>query len=183
VNLTAAAAFTAAVLSLVNVAATYHLARRGHRENWRREQERPIVARCLTLSAEARGKWWDASVAKQDMSAGDAWAGSKGLQHIEECLQLVLDLRYEVAQLDLLASRPVRQAAGELVAAHEKEGLRLVVTKRGQEDYPPRQANYDKLGKLQGAFVERTRTDLGLGPSLPVPPRSLLGKILARDQD
>jgi hypothetical protein len=183
VNLTAAAAVSAAVLSFVNVAYTYHLARRGHRENWRREQERPIVARCLTLSAEARGKWWDVSVARQDMSAGDAWAGSKGLQHFDECTHLLLDLRYEVAQLDLLASRPVRQAAGELVDAHQNEALRLSITTRGEEDYPPRQANYDKLGKLQGALVERTRADLGLGPSLKVPPRSLLGKILARDQD
>jgi hypothetical protein len=76
VDLTAVAAFTAAALSLVNVVISYRLTSRGHREQSRRDQERPIVARSLTLSADALGEWWDASVAKQDMAVG-ASAGSE----------------------------------------------------------------------------------------------------------
>jgi len=52
VDLTAAAAFTAAALSLVNVAISYRLTSRGHREQWRRDEARPIVARMLKLSAD-----------------------------------------------------------------------------------------------------------------------------------
>ena len=68
-DLAAVAAFTAAGLSLVNIGLSARLASRGQREQWRREQERPIVARCLTLSADALSEWWDASVAKQDAEA------------------------------------------------------------------------------------------------------------------
>ena len=69
VDLAAVAAFTAAGLSLVNVAISARLASRGAREQWRRDQERPIVARCLTLSDDALGEWWDDSVAKQVLTA------------------------------------------------------------------------------------------------------------------
>ena len=183
-DLATVAAFTAAGLSLVNVAISARMTSRGHREQWRREQERPLVARSLTLSEEARGEWWDTSVAKQDMSEDDAWGGSKAQQHWGKGWRLVHDLRYEVAQLDLLASLPVRQIARELVTAHERAASRLVIlVKPGQDDYPLRQEHYDEIHKLQAALAEMTRGDLGLGPSLRVPPRSLLGKILARAQE
>jgi hypothetical protein len=45
VDLSAIAAFTAAALSAVNILISYRLTSRGHLEQWRREQERPIVAR------------------------------------------------------------------------------------------------------------------------------------------
>jgi hypothetical protein len=57
-------------LSLVNVAISARMASRGQREQWRRDQERPVVARCLTLSANAASEWWDASVARQDAEPG-----------------------------------------------------------------------------------------------------------------
>ena len=63
------AAFTAAGLSLVNVAISARLVSRGQREQWRRDQERPIVARCITLSGDALSEWSDASVAKQRADA------------------------------------------------------------------------------------------------------------------
>ena len=121
-------------------------------------------------------------MAKQDMSADAAWAGSEGEQHLKKGVQVVEDLRYEVAQLDLLASSPVRQIAGELVRAHHYEVLRLILTKPGHDD-PRRQEGRDKIVKLQRTLVERTRTDLGIGPSVQVPPHSLLAKMLGRDQE
>lgn len=53
VNLTAIAAFTAAGLSLVNIVLSARLTRHHHLEQWRRDEERPVVARLLTLSQTA----------------------------------------------------------------------------------------------------------------------------------
>jgi len=176
VDLAVIAAFTAAGLSLVNVAISARMASRGQREQWRRDQERPVVARCLTLSANAAGEWWDASVAKQDADAAaprsqmDAhW--EKGRQHLDE-------LRFEVAQLDLLASPAVRATAASLVSEHQRETSRLIMrVKPGQDDFEGRRASQVKIEELHKALVECARADLGLG--LPAQPRSLLGKLLA----
>lgn len=175
-DLAAVAAFVAAGLSLVNVAISARLASRGQREQWRRDQERPIVARCLSLSADASSEWWDTSVEKQDADVGT----SRTLvdPHWDKGHQLLHDLFYEVAQLDLLASPPVRQVARDLFQAHEKEEFRLALqVKPGQDDSEGRVAVQVKIQELQSILVEKVRADLGLG--LPVPPRSLLGKILA----
>ena len=170
------AAFTAAGLSLVNVAISARLVSRGQREQWRRDQERPIIARCLTLSDDALSEWWDASVAKQDADA-DTYRAAMD-PHWDKGRQLLHDLRYEVAQLDLLASRAVRQVTRDLVAAHETEPTRLVtLAKPGQDDFKGRRAAQVRIEELQGALVERARADLGLG--LRVPPGSLLGQFLA----
>jgi hypothetical protein len=173
------AAFAAAGLSLVNVAISARLANRGQREHWRRDQERPIVARCLTLSDDVFSEWWDASVAKQDASA-DA-SPTLADPHWDKGRELLHDLRYEVAQLDLLASRAVRQVAGDLVKAHERELTRLLLSaKPGEDDSEGRIATQAKIQGLQGALVERARTDLGLDLALRVPPGSPLGQMLGR---
>ena len=52
-NLAVAAAFLAALLSLVNVLITARLASQGRLQQWRREEMRPVVARILSLSREA----------------------------------------------------------------------------------------------------------------------------------
>jgi hypothetical protein len=182
-DLAAAAAFTAAGLSLVNVAISARLASRGHREQWRRDQERPIVARCLTLSRDIHSQLWDCSVAKQNMRKGDAWAGSKAQQHALKGLDLLHDLTYETAQLDLLASDYVRQAARALVVAHQKEAGRLVGLKPGQDDDDARRTNQVKIEELNTALVERTRADFGLGSSQQVPPNSILGRTPGRDRE
>ncbi len=79
--------------------------------------------------------------------------------------------------MDLLASRTVRQLARDLVETPETETSRLpLMAKPGQDDYEGTEATRVKIEELR-ALVEGTRTDLGLG--LPVPPGSLLGKLLA----
>lgn len=175
-DLAVIAAFTAAGLSLVNVAISARIANRGQREQWRRDQERPVVARCLTLSANAAGEWWDASVAKQEADASAP--RSRMDPHWEKGLQILDELRFQVSQLDLLASGPVREAAGDLFKAHLSERGRLILKARpGQDDFPGRQAAHVKFEELHEALVGRVRADLGLG--LPAQPRSLLGKLLA----
>ncbi|HEX3966079.1 MAG TPA: hypothetical protein VHZ03_57120 [Trebonia sp.] len=140
------------------------------------DQERPVVARCLTLSANAAGEWWDASVAKQEADASPP--RSQMGPHWEKGLKVLDELRFEVAQLDLLASGPVRQAAGHLIEAHQSERGRLILKARpGQGDFPGRRAAQVKFEELHKVLVERARADLGLG--LPAQPRSLLDKLLA----
>ena len=179
-DLAAAAAFTAAGLSLVNVVITAWLGRRGQREQWRREQERPIVARCLSLSAEARVEWGAAAVARRAMGEGDAWVGSDGERRTQRGLQLMRDLYYEFAQLDLLASPAVRHVAARLIRAHEPSPAWLVGAKTDEDDFESWLAKADAIREEEAALIERARTDLGLGSGLQVPPRSLLAKILAR---
>ena len=68
-NLTTIAAFTAAGLALVDVVVNVfwgsRLTSRAQVEQWRRNEERPIVARILTLSEDARALYWPAFDAKQ----------------------------------------------------------------------------------------------------------------------
>jgi hypothetical protein len=114
-------------------------------------------------------------VAKQyaDASAPD----NRMDEHWETGRQLLHDLRYEVAQLDLLAGRTVCQVAYELVEAHQRETSRLLMlAKPGQDDFEGRQAAQVKIEELQSALVKSTRTDLGLDLS-GGPPESR-GKLL-----
>lgn len=135
-----------------------------------------MVARCLTLSANVQSEWWDASVAKEnaDVSASRRqmdphW--EKGRQHLDE-------LRFEAAQLDLLASRTMREVASSIVTEHQKETGRLIMrVKSGQKDFEGRRAAHAKIGELHKTLVESARADLGLDQSAPH--RSLLGKLLA----
>ena len=177
------AAFAAAGLALINVAVTVRLAHRGQREQWRREQERPIVARCVAISTDIRDEWREASFARLDVQA-PVGAQLDVQKRVNRGWQALRNLRYEVAQLDLLASHTVRQAARDLVAAHEQEVRRLAFPPNpATDENAARLASHAKIGKLEEALVERTRTDLGLAPvgSLPyAKPRGLLGMLLAR---
>ena len=56
----------------------------------------------------------------------------------------------------------------------------LLAVKPGRDDYEGRRATQVKIEELQGALVERARTDLGLDLALRVPPGSLLGQMLGR---
>ena len=90
---------------------------------------------------------------------------------------LMHDLEFQVAQLDLLASVPMRRIANDLCTAHFEERFRLEDAESGEEDVEGRVAVDAKVDELTIAFVERARADLGLG--LAKPPRSLLGMLLA----
>jgi hypothetical protein len=173
-DLAATAAFVAAGLSLVNVGITAKLTSRGQREQWQREQEQPIVARCLTLSQEASHEWFEASTARVHRSPGDALMDNANWK---EGRKLLHDLRYEVARLDLLASSPVRRVASDLVEAHVQESNRLGVTTPRPDEAKAREASQDLIAQLQAALVDGARADLGLGPAKPS--KSLLGMLLA----
>jgi hypothetical protein len=179
VDLAAVAAFTAAGLSLVNVAISARLASRGQREQWRRDQERPVVARCLTLSDDAASEWWEA--AKPQFVEAEDDPRTRMELHEDKGRELLRDLRNEVAQLDFLASRAVRQVARDLVEAHQREMSRLVTKAQSRQNpFEVTLAAQDRIKELQSALMERSRTDLGLDLGVRVPPGSLLGQMLGR---
>ena len=121
------------------------------------------LARCLTLSGSALVKWWDTSVARQAVSAGTQWNGSAAAAALaERAASVAADRSYEVAQLDLLASRSSARWHPKLIAAHEKEATRLVLLKPGEDDYEHRAQKRETIIGLQRVLVERARTDLGL---------------------
>jgi hypothetical protein len=172
VNWTAIAAFTAAGLSLVNVAVSARLAGRGRLEQWRRDEERPIVARMLTLSADALDKWqaagyarheWidslnaDPSRSSEDVMARDEaserwWAGS----------ELYDKLRFEGAQLDLIAGHPLRDAATTLVREHESVRHRIRPASGASDWFELLTEHNNKIVRLHEDLIKKTRADLGV---------------------
>lgn len=166
VDLSAIAAFTAAGLSLVNVAVSYRLSSQGHLEQWRREQERPIVARILTLSRDATKAWMDTASAKEDLrdryqaagfGAEDAALRKQMAEHWARGNEVHRDMRFETEQLDLLAGPQLRKVARDLTNKHDS--ARINLRPAGPND----QFNhYFAIEKLERALREAARADLGL---------------------
>jgi hypothetical protein len=182
VDLGVIAAFTAAGLSLVNVVYSARAAHRGDRERWRREQERPVVARSLALSRELGRERWDAVAAKGGIGTSPG-AEAELSDSLRKAWQLIGDLHFEVAQLDLLASPAVREAAGNLIAAHKEEAKNLA-RPRGTDTYEEiceaRQATQNTIEQLEKALIDMARTDLGLRSAPLARPRSLLGRLVGK---
>jgi hypothetical protein len=75
VSIAVAAAFLAALLSLVNVLITARLASQGRLQQWRREEMRAVAARILALSREA-GMAWRSQHERLDLGNDQAWKES-----------------------------------------------------------------------------------------------------------
>jgi hypothetical protein len=172
VNLAMVAAFTAAGLSLVNVVVSARMSSRGHVEQWRRDEERPIVARMLTLSADALTAWDLARQARRhwidslnsDPSGGnaDTKAQHEAAEHWGTGSQLYDKLCFELAQLDLIAGRPLRDVATSLVREHESVRHWMRPTSGASDWYELVAEQNNKITRLHADLVERTRADLGL---------------------
>jgi hypothetical protein len=179
VDLTAAAAFTAAALSLVNVAVSARMTQRGQREQWRRDAERPIVARILTISSEALELWGDTARAKGQLidelaaepfaehpvardAAMQAWQSASAAHEL---------LRFEVAQLDLIGGRRVRSAATALLTSHESANHWLRPAGGASDIDQLWMSESNKIVNLTAELVAATRADLGVGRHRTVWPR------------
>jgi len=136
-DLTAIAAVAAAALSAVNVALSYRLARRGPVEQWRREQERPIIARVLTISSDMLNDWLRLADAGEVDEAQDAKRISEG------GMKLYQKLRLEAAQLELLAGPQVREAVRDLTWSTPTTASWPSTVDRSSVD-PPSQRPYCK---------------------------------------
>jgi hypothetical protein len=172
VDLVAAAAFTAAALSLVNVGLSAWLNSRGHLEQWRRDVERPIVAQIITLSGDALNAWQDATLARQEWITSvnadpgrqheDIGARDRAAERWAVGSSAYDKLRFETAQLDLVAGPPLRDTARALLRQHEsmRHYIRLA---SGASDWFERVTELNnEIVALQGELVVKTRADLGL---------------------
>lgn len=121
-------------------------------------------------------------MARQDARS---WAPPEAQQRIRKGWEALRDLHYEATHLDLLASGAVRQAARDLVVAHDKEMNRLTFPPRPDTDEnAARRASQGVIGELEVALVERAREDLGVSSVRPAEkPRSLIGKLGARQEN
>jgi hypothetical protein len=141
----AVAAFVAAGVSLVNVGISARLANRSQRETWRRTEERPIVARYLTLSGDALGEWEKAGV--------NTPARAPDWENLGQAR--IADLRYQVAQLELLAGRDVARFAHSLYMAHAVEFRWLSSAEPGQRDAEARRESWALIKDLGGGGAHR----------------------------
>ena len=117
-DLAATAAFTAAALSLINVGVSARLTRAGRLEEWRRDTERPIVARLLTLSQDAAEAWSEANRLRAEYTGGaDRTALDRAAAAWNRGNSLVAQLNFEIAQLDLIAGDRLRERARALLLA------------------------------------------------------------------
>lgn len=172
VSLATAAAFTAAVLSLVNVVVTARFTRQGQLEQWRRDTERPIVANILTLSGDAQRVWMDTAFARrawigslqagQAGSAEEAPAHEKASSSWQEGFDLFEKLRYEAAQLSLVADAPVRAAAEAILKSHESVRHWLRPASGADNFYDLWLTENNGLAALADRLIDATRVDIGV---------------------
>jgi hypothetical protein len=167
-NLAVIAAFTAAGLSLINVALSARLSSRGARDQWRREQAQPLIAKLLNLSTDAIQQWRDAAALKPKLfeaaEAGvDDERGKPLLDeirgHWSKGQDQYLAMRDEAAQLDLLTSRAVRNASWRLVAQHRRALMNLL------PDDPNTsftQRDVHLIDRWHERLINATRQDFGI---------------------
>lgn len=127
------------------------------------------MARILTLSQDAMGKWNDAASARHGwitVSGNPEEAGesegfrAKELEHYAAAMELWAKLRYQIAELDLVAGRPVRDAAHALYLGHGTMAVRL--RPAGPQADPLTAAASSKVNPLQEELIVKARADLGL---------------------
>jgi hypothetical protein len=178
VNLAVIAAFTAATVSILNIILTAWLNRGSQFLQWQREQARPIAARVLTHSDEARLAWMrGVQLEKELRSLGDK--DKKRAGELEEQARKFFaanrdafdKLRFEAAQLTLIATPQTREAARALMKHHMDLAMpdipQLVMATRRRPI-----AEMETLIALEAALIDTFRADLGL----PSDPRWLVRK-------
>ena len=179
-NLATVAAFTAAGVALIvgvfSVVWGSRLSTRAQLDQWRRNEERPIVARVLTLSEDARQQWDQAWSAKQGLIAAVqaepdpdvrrtpefAEAQDRAVEQWRVGAELYGKLRFETAQLDLIAGRPVRDVADRLARAHESSWHWLRPAGGANITWESFAKQNNKIVELHEELVGKTRADLGL---------------------
>jgi hypothetical protein len=160
VDLAVAAAFTAAGLSLVNVAITGYQNRRGQLDQWRRDMERPIIATILTFSEEALAPMLEVSSLRSAWIASIPSAGepadTTALDEYVKKWQIAADilpkLRFQVSQLDLVAGQRLRVIAHQLISEHESI-IRWLRPASGA-------SNFERLAIQQNNLIVGLHTDL-----------------------
>jgi hypothetical protein len=176
VNWAAFAAFAAAGFSLVNVAVGAQFVRRGRLDQWRRDEELPIIARILTGSRDVVGKWqaaglarrvWTTSITSDPSRASeDKEARDEASEHWRVGSDLFEKLRFESAQLDLVAGGALRQVVAALVLEHESIRHWIRPASGADDWFELLYEHGDKVLQLHDELIKLARIDLGVD-SLP----------------
>jgi hypothetical protein len=166
-DLTAIAAFTAAGLSLANVGITARVSRAGSLEEWRRNEERPVAARIVRLTEECRDEWGWAESTRQVLREARAEGADAAKidrlhdmtkEHIAAAQDARVRVLEGVAELQLMAGRPLREAALLLQHAlgrasrHYREANELDID----------MAITVLIDQTRSAFIHASRIDLGI---------------------
>jgi hypothetical protein len=155
-----------------NVGFSAWLNSRGHLEQWRRDVERPIVAKIITLSGDALNAWRDASFARQewitsvhadlDRQHEDIGARDRAAEQWAVGSDAYDKLRFEMAQLDLVAGPPLRHTAGALLRHHESMRHYIRPASAASDWFEQVTDLNNKVIALHSDLVLKTRADLGL---------------------
>ena len=171
VNLAVIAAFAAAAISLVNVVLTARLTRGSQFRQWQREEARPITARILTLSGEARSAWHWADAAREEALSlsSDDKPGERAAQLTEKQRDEVAagvaatsKLRDQLAQLNLIATPSTRRAADSLVTAHMYTAAQFAGFLRADIDQQTMDQLTSTMEERERALIDKFRADLGV---------------------
>ena len=170
VTLATFAALAAAAVSLVNVYVTSRLTRRGQKEQWRRETERPVVANLLATSKECLETWADAAsqikTLNESQEAGEPFSDEihaamvKMVKTYANGWAMVEKLNVIASELDLIASAGVRQAVNDLVDRHA--AIRRVVAPGMANPSSTVERYGNEIAGLRERVIAATRADIGV---------------------
>jgi hypothetical protein len=172
VDLAVIAAFTAAGISLVNVAITVRATSRGNLQQWRRGEVRPVVARILALSDQATREQHQAICLQRDrlgLGIRSPADGDQALKlraeerdHWKNSRDARQKLSYEVAQLDLVGQKPVRDAAAQLLNAQWEMDVSHAQPARSGDPLEAFVLAVAQVKVRENALIDATRMDLGI---------------------
>lgn len=167
-NLAVIAAFTAAGLSLLNVAYSARLARRNQLDQWRRDTELPLIGAILTLSEDATTAWVSAAGRRS------IWIQSLGLDGIGENVPVREEyykffhegadlhdrMRLKAAQLQLVAGPPLLAVVATLLRTNETV-QHVVRPASGADDfYELCNKHCGDIARIRESLVGAARQDL-----------------------
>jgi hypothetical protein len=134
--------------------------------------ERPIVAQIITLSGDALNAWQDASLARQEWIASlhadpdrqheDVGARDRAAEQWAAGSDVDDKLRFELAQLDLVAGPPLRETAAALIRHHESMRHYIRPASAAGDWFDQVTDLNNKIITLHGDLAVKTRADLGL---------------------
>ena len=173
VNLAVIAAFTAAAVSVLNIILTAWLTRGSQFLRWQREEARPITARLLAHSGEARLAWLRATLVRQEWTRlGDddrdrlVPLERERVEYVAAARAASAKLLLEAADLDLIATPPTRAAATELAEAHSWAQTFLVnllsAGRPSEKEFTRAFEQVDDLHAREQALIDKFRADLAL---------------------
>lgn len=168
-DLATLAAFTAAGLTLVNVRITL----RGQRTQWRRDTERPVIAKLLNLSAQCIGEFREAASLKQDwMNPSPGRANINELReqgHVRWLAGVATldEVTLTANELDLLANGKVRASVEELL--QQLQSMKHISRAPGGAQRPyDAVCDYERQAlEIRHAIVSAGREDIGIDPRVP----------------